>query len=282
MFSVIIPTYNREDLLPVAIESVIRQTCPDWELLIIDDGSTDGSEGVVQHYLADSRIRYFKKENSGGAQSRNFGVSLAKGDFIVFLDSDDEAYPHWLETAAGVIREDTGIICAGANRRLLDGTIIEEPPYAINVYGEKVKVKFTAGSLFIKRELFLESGGYDMEMPSGLQSQLGYTLLPYLHQSHLKIVTIDQCLVQINIHNGQRARTQWGELTVDCLRFVNKFHPYFEKWDRRELSNNYTVIAFYNYKAGQRKPAMSHLVRAIRYRPQRVSNYLRLVKYTLG
>lgn len=282
MFSVILPTYNREDLLPIAVESVIRQTDPDWELIIVDDGSTDGTNNVLQPYLTDSRIRYIKKENSGGAHSRNFGASLAKGDFIVFLDSDDVAYPHWLETASGVINENTGIVCAGANRRLLDGTILEEPPYVINVYGERIKVKFTAGSLFIKRELFLESGGYDMEMPSGLQSQLGYTLLPYLHKSHRKIVTIDQCLVQINIHNGHRVRTNWSELTVDCLRFVNKFRPYFEKWDRRELSNNYTVIAFYNYKAKKKKSAMGHMFRAIRYRPQRLSNYLRLVKYALA
>jgi glycosyltransferase involved in cell wall biosynthesis len=281
MFSVIVPTYNREDLLPTAVESVINQTFKDWELLIIDDGSTDGTEELVKKYLTDNRIRYIKKENGGGAQTRNFGVSLAKSEFIVFLDSDDEAYPKWLETASRQIKEDTGIFCVGANRRLPDGTIIEELPYEVSVYGKKACVKFTAGSMFVRRSLYLESGGYDMKMPSGLQSQLGYTLLEYLHKTKLTIGSANQCLMQINVHNGMRVRTEWNTLTVDCLSFVNKFLPYFKRWDRKELSNNYTVIAYYNYRAKKRKESVIYLTKAIRYRPQRVSNYVRLVKYSL-
>ncbi|HEU4903851.1 MAG TPA: glycosyltransferase family A protein, partial [Flavisolibacter sp.] len=239
------------------------------------------TENLVKTYLTDIRIRYEKKENGGGAQTRNFGVSLAKRDFIVFLDSDDEAYPEWLETAYQYIRKDTGIVCMGAIRKLPDGTAIEEMPYEICVYGKKTNVKFTAGSMFIRRSLYLASGGYDMKMPSGLQSQLGYTLLEYLDRTKLKIVSINRCLVQINVHTGQRVRTEWNTLTVDCLSFVNKFLPYFKRWDRKELSNNYTVIAYYNYRAKKRKESVIYLIKAIRYRPQRVSNYVRLVKYSL-
>lgn len=281
MISVIIPTYNREDLLPTAVESVINQTFKDWELIIVDDGSTDGTEELVKKYLTDIRISYVKKENGGGAQTRNFGVSLAKRDFIVFLDSDDEAYPNWLETAFQQIKDDTGIVCVGANRKLVDGTIVEELPYEVSVYGKKANVKFTAGSMFVRRTLYLASGGYDMKMPSGLQSQLGYTLLEYLHKTNLQIASVNQCLMQINIHNGQRVRTEWNTLTVDCLSFVNKFLPYFQRWDRKELSNNYTVIAYYNYRAKKRKESVIYLTKAIRYRPQRISNYVRLVKYSL-
>lgn len=281
MFSVIIPTYNRENLLPKAVQSVFNQTCPDWELIIIDDGSTDRTKERLEKYLEDPRVQYVWKENSGGAESRNIGVSLAKHEFIVFLDSDDEAYADWLETAASFISEETGIICAGANRKFQDGTVLKEPPYPVSVYGEQMDVKFTAGSLFVRRSIFLEAGGYSLDMPSGLHSELGYTLLAHLHYRNLRIASIEKSLVQINIHGGPRMRTQWNTLTIDCLQFVKKFYPYLRKWDRKELSNNFAVVAFYHYKAGKRKASLYYLLKAIRFRPQRVSNYMRLVRYSV-
>ena len=100
LVSVIIPTYNRKHVLTKAIQSVINQTYQSLELLIIDDGSTDGTEKAVKEF-SDSRIRYFRYEcNMGVAAARNVGVKEATGEYIAFLDSDDE----WLEkkTAAQI------------------------------------------------------------------------------------------------------------------------------------------------------------------------------------
>lgn len=94
-FSVVIPTYNREQQLPRAIESVIDQRFSNWELLIIDDGSTDGTRHVVTSF-GDQRIRYIYKENNGVASARNLAVSNAKGEYIAFLDSDDEWFNNHL------------------------------------------------------------------------------------------------------------------------------------------------------------------------------------------
>lgn len=87
-FSIIIPTYNRAGMLPVAIESVINQTFKDWELLIIDDGSTDNTAEVVRSYT-DERIKYFFQENQERCAARNNGIERSKGKYICFLDSDD-------------------------------------------------------------------------------------------------------------------------------------------------------------------------------------------------
>lgn len=87
-FSVITPTYNRAHMLSKAIESVLAQTFTDWELLIIDDGSTDNTKQEVQKFT-DKRIRYFYQPNAERSAARNNGISLAKGEFICFLDSDD-------------------------------------------------------------------------------------------------------------------------------------------------------------------------------------------------
>ena len=88
-FSIILPTYNRANFLPKAIESVLSQSFTDWELLIIDDASNDKTEEVVNRYN-DTRIKYLKNEkNIERSASRNRGINVAKGRYICFLDSDD-------------------------------------------------------------------------------------------------------------------------------------------------------------------------------------------------
>jgi len=89
VISVIIPSYNRAATLPMAIESVLGQTYRDIELIIVDDGSTDGTEGLIRS-ITDSRLRYIKLEKNGGAcRARNIGIDAARGEHIAFQDSDD-------------------------------------------------------------------------------------------------------------------------------------------------------------------------------------------------
>jgi len=96
-FSVIIPTYNRANMLSNAIDSVLAQAFTDWELLIIDDGSTDNTKQEVQKFT-DKRIRYIYQSNAERSAARNSGISLAKGEFICFLDSDDSWRENHLQT----------------------------------------------------------------------------------------------------------------------------------------------------------------------------------------
>lgn len=95
--SIIVPTYNRRDVIPRAIKSILRQTYSAYEILVVDDGSTDDTAAVINE-MEDSRIRYIAlKENKGAAHARNIGIQEAKCDYIAFLDSDDEWMPRKLE-----------------------------------------------------------------------------------------------------------------------------------------------------------------------------------------
>jgi len=97
-FSIILPTYNRASFLPRAIDSVLSQSYEDFELLIIDDASTDNTQACVLQY-SDSRICYLKNEtNQERCRSRNRGIQMAQGTYICFLDSDDYHLPNHLET----------------------------------------------------------------------------------------------------------------------------------------------------------------------------------------
>lgn len=98
LVSIITPSYNTAEYIAETIESVISQTYENWEMIIVDDCSTDNTDEVVKEYLADTRIRYLKNEkNSGAATSRNYALREAKGKWIAFLDSDDIWLPEKLE-----------------------------------------------------------------------------------------------------------------------------------------------------------------------------------------
>ncbi|NBU82584.1 MAG: glycosyltransferase family 2 protein, partial [Flavobacteriaceae bacterium] len=95
-FTIVIPSYNRAHIVGRAIESVLNQSYSDFEIIVVDDGSTDNTKEVVCQFL-DSRINYFFQENSGVSAARNTGSKLAKGDYLVFLDSDDYVNDIWLK-----------------------------------------------------------------------------------------------------------------------------------------------------------------------------------------
>ncbi len=95
-FSVIIPTYNRWKFLQIAVNSVLAQTYPYFELIVIDDGSTDETAKWIRS-ISDNRLRYIAQSHKGVSEARNYGLSVAKGTFIAFLDSDDWWARHKLE-----------------------------------------------------------------------------------------------------------------------------------------------------------------------------------------
>lgn len=114
--SVIIPTYNREHLISNSIQSVLAQTYKDFELIIVDDGSSDNTEEVVLSFK-DERIRFIKQPvNRGVSAARNTGIKAARGSYIAFLDSDDEWLPQKLELQLELLdsRHDIAIVCSDA------------------------------------------------------------------------------------------------------------------------------------------------------------------------
>lgn len=130
-FSVIIPIYNRAGKLAKAVRSVLEQTCQDFEIIVVDDGSRDNPKEVLDQ-IGDPRIRYCYQQNRGGGAARNRGIDLARGRFIAPLDSDDQFLPHHLEAMKSMLATTTKT--AGYAPMEVDrggGVVFVKPPRAI-------------------------------------------------------------------------------------------------------------------------------------------------------
>jgi glycosyltransferase involved in cell wall biosynthesis len=110
LISVILPTFNRALCIVDAINSVKKQSFTNWELIIVDDGSTDNTETIVSKFLQDKRIKYVKQDNQGNAAARNFGIEKSYGEIISYLDSDNLWYPNYLSAVAEAFLQNPSIL----------------------------------------------------------------------------------------------------------------------------------------------------------------------------
>ncbi len=170
-FSIVIPAYDRAGQIGRAIASCLAQGCADFEIVVVDDGSRDGTADAVAA-VGDARIRCIRQANAGASAARNTGARAARGAYLAFLDSDDEFLPAKLDRLAAAIDADTD----GADRTVWysqlvfdrgDGSRMVKPPRAI-APGESVGDYLFAdeglmqtSTLVVPRALFAQVGGFD-------------------------------------------------------------------------------------------------------------------------
>jgi len=172
--SVVIPCYNSEKTIRDTAGSVLGQTRPDFELIIVDDGSKDGTAAAVQS-IDDPRIRYIRQENSGPSVARNTGIEAARGDYIAFLDHDDLWFPGFLEKTTALLDRDPEAVMVVTNQYWQ-----KHPSDNETTLHDCVELDNTRGEIFfmdiirrniistsacvVRRETLLECGGFDPEL----------------------------------------------------------------------------------------------------------------------
>lgn len=237
MISVILPVYNTEQFLGEAIESVLAQDFHDWELVIVDDGSTDSSGNIADDYAAkDSRIKVFHVENGGLSYARNFGLSHSTGQFVTFLDSDDVLHANTLALLHKIIVDSGADYVIGGfcfEAKCLETRL--NPDFkmanAIDVLEEILyQLKFTnsaCGKLF-KRELFekvrFTEGRY-------------YEDLEFIYNVSLKCKSIAYTSAPVYFyrqHSGSFIHS-WTPKRLDVLRVTDYIEADAEKFGSRLL-----------------------------------------------
>ena len=151
MISVVIPLYNKEQIIEKCLQSVLSQDYDDFEVIIVNDGSTDRSVEIVKA-IDDSRIRLIEQENGGPSKARNTGVKNAKGDWIVFLDADDEFLSGALKKICNLIQNHPNVSMFGCSYITNDGKNVIEP-YKIKdgYYTNCYKVKNVDICLYLRK-----------------------------------------------------------------------------------------------------------------------------------
>ena len=120
--SIIVPIYNFEKYVSQCIESILQQNYQDFELLLINDGSTDKSGNICENYLSDKRVKYINKKNGGVSSARNVGIRQAIGKYIMFVDADDFIEKNMIEEMMKELKDDQITIC-GYNEKFVNNTI---------------------------------------------------------------------------------------------------------------------------------------------------------------
>jgi len=170
--SVIIPTYNREDILSRSIDSVLQQSFSDIELLVVDDGSTDNTKELIREY-SDSRIRYIHHgDNKGANAARNTGIRKANSKYISFLDSDDEFSKNHIESVVKYLDESTNIVGGvyTSQYRCIDDTVVGRDPAQVQITSPDQVINYYPANGFsaftFRREVFNQVGVLDENLPA--------------------------------------------------------------------------------------------------------------------
>ena len=169
--SVVIPTYSHRDLIGETLDSVFAQTFRDFEVIVLDDGSTDGTAELLRPLVDERRIRYLRQENSGQAAARNRGLAEARGEFVAFLDDDDLWPREKLDWQVAALRQNPdAVLVYGEERHLhpdgrLTRHILGQPPDG-EVYAKfRLRNWITSpGQTLIRTDVLREIGGFDTSL----------------------------------------------------------------------------------------------------------------------
>lgn len=218
------PVYNTSRYVAEAVESILAQTFADFELLIVDDGSTDGSPGILRSLAEkDTRIRLVCRENRGVCATRNEILSMAQGEFIAVMDSDDVALPHRFETQVAYLNSHPECLAVGTGALLIDtdGDPINELP--LESEHEAIDAAHMKGfcgaichtSTLFRRDAVLAVGGYAEDVPGAEDYDL-YLKLAERGRLH----TLPRVLVKYRQHLASIGYSgRLGQLTSAGLAF---------------------------------------------------------------
>lgn len=228
MISVIMLTYNREDFVSRAIESILAQTYRDFEFIIVDNGSSDRSGVIAEEYAArDERIRVIRRERGNIGAGRNTGLDAAHGDYIAFIDDDDWAEPDFLEFLHDLaVENDADVAICGASDKVFDEKKVMTAEEALIELMWRKKYNMAFPTKLFSRGLadqlrFPEEGEYDdialMYKLLALAGRVAYHGLPkytfYRHPGNNSAWTTDHSLLNAATLDeylyAYRSRTEW-------------------------------------------------------------------------
>jgi glycosyltransferase involved in cell wall biosynthesis len=274
--SVVIPTYNYGRFISEAIESVLRQTYPIFEIVVVDDGSTDNTEEIVAKF--GDKVKYIKQKNGGVGLARNTGVRHSTGEFIAFLDADDIWLPHKIERQVQLLQKDgeVGLVTVGMREFGKDGKTITKYQTGQNGWCAENILLLGAGiaapgsSLLIKRDVFERVGGYDemKDMHPSEDWEFCYRVA-----RRFKLAFLPELLVEYRNHgnNGhlQIPKFERAMLLAFEKTFVDNSGE-IQKLKRQSYGALHRILAGSYFRAGDYTQFIKHSLKSFWLSPQNI------------
>ena len=242
------PVFNGGPYLSTAIESVLAQTFEDYEFVIVDDGSTDGSAEVIAGFAAlEPRIRAFRKENSGISDTLNLGLAKAHGDWIARLDADDVMLPRRLERQLAFVSADSEIAAAGSYYDIIDaeGTrcatlrpLPRDREELQRLLDAREPLTFTHPTMIYRRHIAMALGGYRRELEPCEDTELFARMLAMSGV----ILIQPEILTLYRVHGGAISQGQASEM------FIKRHFVYHNFYRERDGSR---AVSYQDYLASR-------------------------------
>ena len=284
--SVIIPVYNGSAYVGTAIRSVLAQTEPDLELIVVDDGSTDGTPDVVRQF-DDPRLRLLEQTNAGPSAARNLGIAESRGDWVGFLDADDSWRPEKLEAhlrraserpAAGltyssvVVVDEQGALVE-ALKADLEGDVLESLLFGNVIWGG-------GSSAILRRDVFDRVGGFDPKIKYGEDWEMWLRVA-----SAYPFAAVPEPLT-CRTERRNSYGTDAVAMRDSCLRFLNNaFDTYASAYRHQRakaIAEVYYRAAITLHDLDGRKSACIDLVRTLWRNPRHPYAYRRLIRLAIS
>ena len=266
LLSIIIPTYNRPQFLPRAVESALQQTVEEVEVIVVDDGSEEPVTLPKHSQLKVIRL----SQNSGNAVARNVGLKAAKGQYVTYLDDDDQLLPNMAQVSLDALKNTTlpqpvaalsGLEVIKPDGELIDRRLPPTLPLGSHFFLEDIepeKSYFSKQTLVVERELLLEIGGYDETFTSRVHTEMFLRLNPVCSILGLPTVTY-----QLTAHEGERISRNPALRQVNFERLVNKHESLF-KLHPKTFASFLCDHAERSLELGQPKAATLSILRAMK------------------
>ena len=273
--SVVITCYNGVQWISEAIESILAQTYRDFELVIIDDGSTDNSKEMVALHLSDERVRYVYQRNRGFSAAVNRGIKESSGSLIGFIGQDDLWMPNKLELQVKYLSEHKDVDLVHSNYCSIDseGRIINLRDIKIpdvSLKKEVVKQLFLNNfigfeTVLVKRQCFDEVGFFDERMVGFSDHDMWLRIAGSFYIGYL-----DLPLVKKREHEFQLSKVRIEAVLRDELLMVKKaidHFPFLKRFERKKLTSLYYSLGITLLQKGDHKKAKQELINAIKCQP---------------
>jgi len=270
LVSVVLPTYDRAETLERAIESVLNQTFTDFELIIIDDRSTDNTHLILSKYAGLSHVRLISQLCRGCSVARNIGISIAQGRYVAFQDSDDEWVPDKLAKAVAGLDgtgPEVGVFYSDMLRVQADGSSapFRSPDVEQGVLVDETTLDYQVWcigiqSAVIKRECFDEAGHFDEALPRLIDLELFIRLSDKFRFVHCKEMLV-------KYHAGEGISTN-GQALVTARRYLLRKYRSRLKQRKHHLAKQYLHLALTLEQNGEKYKSLVFILKALLSSPR--------------